>query len=227
MTSIRTIGFALLAAYSLWLFGLEMSSSQAQVRPYFSDIGSEMALFGVNTTLSVALLAGAALLLLFAGTAGNRQLDRGRLFLMSQAALFAFLAADDRFQLHERIAWRLGIRDHYVTLAWAVAELGLLVALWRPTLHPLRVTFLFLAGGALFMVSFLVDALAGTDTWLRLSAEDLAKTWGAAMFFYFGWEVARFHLRTKPGRPSSDDADATKWSRRSIDAGGGSPEHSG
>lgn len=214
MTPIRALGFALLAAYSLCLVGREMSSSQAQVRPYFSDIGSETALFGVNTTLSVALLGGAALLLLFAATAGDRQRDSSRLFLLSQAALFAFLAADDRFQLHERIAWRLGVGDHYVTLAWAIAELGLLAALWRPTLLPLHVTFLFLAGGAMFVVSFLVDALAGADTWLRLSVEDLAKTWGAAMFFNFGWETARFHLRAT-SVPPSNGAHAAEWWRRS------------
>ena len=213
MTPTRAIGFALLAAYSLWLLGLEMSSSQAQVRPFFSDIGAEMALFGVNTTLSVALLGGAALLLLFAGTAGDRQRDSSRVFLLTQAALFAFLAADDRFQLHERIAWRLGIGDHHVTLAWAVAELGLLTALWRPTLLPLRATFLFLAGGALFMVSFLVDVLAGADTWLRLSVEDLAKTWGAAMFFNFGWETARFHLRAKPVSLSDNAFETERWRR--------------
>ncbi|WP_332811474.1 hypothetical protein [Sphingomonas sp.] len=220
MGSIGRAGFALLTIYSLWLISFEMSSSQAQVRPYYSDIGSELAFFAVNTTMSVAFLAGAALLLLFAGTANPDQRDKGREFLLSQAALFAFLAADDRFQLHERIGWRLGIGDHYVTFAWALAELGLLAAYWRPALIPWRATRLFLAGGALFTVSFLVDALANGDALLRLSAEDLAKTWGAAMFFSFGWETARFHLRTKavppprvtapmPCAPGTEPAQAT------------------
>ena len=195
MTPIRATCLALLAAYSLWLIGLEMSTSQAQVRPYFSDIEGEVALFAVNTTLSAALLAGSALLLLFAGTRDEGGSEKRRFFLLSQAALFGLLAADDRFQVHERAAWRLGVADHYVTFVWALSELALLAAFCRPALLTVRATILFLAGAALFALSFLIDAFAGADAWLRLSAEDLAKTWAAAMFFGFGWEMARFHLR--------------------------------
>jgi hypothetical protein len=47
---------------------------------------------------------------------------------------------------------------------------------------------------------------------MRLSAEDLAKTWGAAMFFGFGWDMAGFHLHAKPVA-AADDAKATRSGR--------------
>ena len=182
---------ACLMLYSAWLLGLELSASQAQVRPYFSDLGGDEPLFGVNTTLSASLLGGAALLMAFAALSHARP---GRMFLCSQAGLFALLAADDRFQLHERIGWRLGVSDHYVLLTWAVAELAFLAVLYRPTLVSRRAAALFMAGTALFGIMFVIDAFVPAAAPMRLSAEDLAKAWGAAMFFGFGWEMARHHL---------------------------------
>lgn len=188
-----------LAVYSAWLIGLEMRTSQAEVRPYFADIEGEVPLFAVNTTLSASLLAGAALLMLFAAVAGG-QASRGhhRAFLLSQSGIFGLLAADDRFQLHERIGWRLEIGDHYVLLTWGLAEAAALAAFCRPAFLNPRAAALFVAGGALFALMLALDALAPADARLRLSAEDLAKTWAAAMFFGFGWETARHRLAT-PG----------------------------
>ncbi|MGQ0589478.1 MAG: hypothetical protein ACT4N8_08095 [Sphingosinicella sp.] len=206
MTGIRAICFAMLAVYSMWLIGLEMGGSQAQVRPYFSDIEGAVTLFAVNTTLSVALLAGTALLLMFAATADAPKRHGSRRFLVSLAALFALLAADDRFQVHERLGWRLGIPDHYVLVAWGLAGLALLAAYCRPVLVSPRAAVLFAAGAALFGASFAIDAFAASDAWLRLSLEDLAKSWGAAMFFAFGWESARFHLAPEPASKSLETA---------------------
>ena len=183
-----------LALYSIWLMALELTTSQAGVRPYFSDIEGSVALFGVNTTLSASLLGGAALLLAFAALSSDRA---GRSFLLSQAAIFGLLAADDRFQLHERIGWRLGIGDHYVLLAWAVAELAFLAAFCRPALLTLKAALLFVAGASLFAIMFAVDAFVPAAAPMRLSIEDLAKSWAAAMFFGFAWETARDHLSTR------------------------------
>lgn len=185
---------ALLAIYSVVLAGLELRTSQDHVRPYFSDIEGDVMFHAVNTTLSVALLGGAALLLLFAGFSRRGAGEGARAFLLGQAAMFGLLAFDDRFQLHERLGYRLGIGDHYVMLVWAAAELGLLLLFWRPRHVTRRMTALFGAGAGLFAVMLGFDALVPHDMVLRLSIEDLAKTWGAAMFFAFAWEAARLHL---------------------------------
>ena len=219
---IRAICFAMLAVYSTWLIWLEMDGSQTRVRPYFSDIEGEVALFAVNTTLSVALLAGTALLLMFAATAEEARRRDSRKFLSSQAALFALLAADDRFQLHERLGWRLGVPDHYVLFAWGLVGLALLAAYGRPALVSLRGAVLFAAGAALLAASFAIDAFAASDAWLRLSLEDLAKSWGAAMFLAFGWETARYHLAPTPASRSLEAAIA-EWLPRANEARATSP----
>jgi hypothetical protein len=194
-TALTLCGLLVLAAYSLALLVLEATTSQATVRPYFSDIGEDQPLFAVNTTISASLLAGAALLMLFAAlsTSSHGSRREGR-FLLSQAALFGFLAADDRFQLHERIGWRLGIPDHYVLFVWALLAALALAALHPPS-PPRRAVALYMAGASLFAAMFVIDAFAPAEAALRLSIEDLCKVWGAAMFFAFGWIAARHHLR--------------------------------
>ncbi|MGQ0558021.1 MAG: hypothetical protein ACT4OE_00280 [Sphingosinicella sp.] len=184
---------AMLAGYSATLLGFELGSSQARVRPYFSDIEGDVLFFAINTTLSAGFLAGAALVMLFAAAIGRGEAVERRL-LLSQAAMFAALAADDRFQLHERIGWRIGIGDHFVLLAWAAVELVLLALLFRPLRQTLRACVCLLAGGILFSLMLVIDAVVPADAPMRLSFEDLAKTWGTALLFVFGWDVARFHI---------------------------------
>ncbi|MGF1549043.1 MAG: ATP-grasp domain-containing protein [Sphingomonadaceae bacterium] len=188
------LAFALLGLYTLALLAGELTSSQEHIRHYFSDIEGERPFFAVNTSLSVFLLAGGALLLLFTGLVAARE-RAARRFFIAQAALLALFAADDRFQLHESLAWRLGIGDHYILLAWAVVELWLIL-LWcrRDFLTPAAIGFA-LAGGGFFLLMLGIDAFAASDAAMRLSVEDLAKSWGAAMLFAASWELARAQLR--------------------------------
>jgi hypothetical protein len=204
---------SLLAVYSVLLLWTEWRTSQDHVRQYFSDIEGEVLFHAVNTSLSASLLAGAGLLLAFAALAQRRGgAKAGRPFLLTQAAMFGLFAFDDRFQLHERLGYRLGVPDHYVMLVWAVAELILLGLYCRPEHVTRRMVILFVAGTAWFAVMLFIDAVVPHDLVLRLSAEDLAKAWGAAMFFWFGWEAARFHLLGEGGpirlQPSAEDQHA-------------------
>lgn len=191
------IVLSLLVAYSGSLVWVELNTSQAYVRQYFTDIEGDVLFYAVNTTLSVFLLAGTSLLLSFAALAGPGAVGNVRPFLLSQAAMFGLLALDDRFQLHERLGYRLGVPDHYVMLAWAAAEAILLLLFCRPRHVTARMAVLFLAGTAFFALMMVFDALVPADAILRLSIEDLAKSWGAAMFFGFGWEAARDHLQAR------------------------------
>lgn len=212
---LASVACLLLAAYSAALVGIEWRTSQDHVRQYFTDIEGDVLFYAVNTTLSVFLLAGAALLMAFAalGGGGNR-VGGSRRFLLTQAAMFGLLAFDDRFQLHERIGYRLGVGDHYVMLAWAVGELALLGLFCRPRHVTRGMAALFVAGGGWFAVMMAFDALMPHDMVLRLSIEDLAKAWGSAMFFGFGWEAARYHLSR-----DASDGEAAPSSWRALAAG--------
>lgn len=191
--------FLALAIYSAVLLAVEWHTSQDFVRQYFTDIEGDVPFFAVNTTLSTFLLTGAAILLLFAACAGRRDGPAVAVwFLVTQAAMLAFLAFDDRFQLHEAIAYRVDIADHYVMALWAAIEVALLLGLTRLSFVPVRSAAFFVAGCTCFAVMMVFDALVPHDMVLRLSIEDLAKSWAAALFFAAAWFVARFHLGLDP-----------------------------
>lgn len=191
----------ILAAYSAVLMGLEFRTSQETVRPYFTDIEGDVLFYAVNTTLSSFLLAGAAMFLAFAALGAREARGRQQAFFLSQALMFALLASDDRFLLHERIGYRLGVEDHFVMATWAAAEIALLALFCRPAYVTARMARLFAAGAGFFVIMFAIDAFVDADLPMRLSAEDLAKTWGAAMFFAFAWCAAL--SRVEPARPAA------------------------
>jgi hypothetical protein len=99
----RNVIFGLLVVYSAVLIGVELSTSQAFVRNFFTDIEGPVHFYAVNTTLTVALLWGAALLfaVCVVCTEGLPDAAQPRWFYLSQVLMFAFLGFDDRFQFHE------------------------------------------------------------------------------------------------------------------------------
>jgi hypothetical protein len=198
-------GFGVLAVYSAGLLAIEWSTSQDFVRNFFTDIEGPVPFYAVNTTLSVFLLWTAAVLFLVAAacTADDRGAARWRRFFLSQVCVFAFLGMDDRFKFHEWSARHLGIGDHWVLMAVAVAEAALLVLLGGALVWRSRSVLLLGAGTALFGVMFLIDACFPHDMVLRLSLEDLAKTWSAALFCLWAWSLCSRsidRLRTAPLR---------------------------
>lgn len=199
--------FAGLGAYSALLLATEAATSQDFVRHYFSDIDGGRPFFAINTTVSTMFLACAAILLVFAACSARPNTPARTLFLLwGQAGLLAFLAFDDRFQLHEALAYRLEIGDHFIMLGWAGLELGLLLAAARRDQIPLS-TFLWTGLGAGFFVLMMVfDALVPHDMIMRLSIEDLAKSWAAAFFLASAWTFARFHIGLSPKEQTLGDA---------------------
>lgn len=189
MNYTRMFLLASLVLYSLLLLGIEFYTSQSFVRNFFTDIEGPVPFYAVNTTLSVFLLWATALLfavclLCIQGTENNQRL---RLFFISQLIIFAWLGLDDRFKFHEGLAWRMGIGDHWILIAVAVIEVLCLVALGgKYLLDSGSVGHLFLAAGA-FCVMIVIDAWFPHDMRLRLSCEDLAKTWAATYLFLFAW----------------------------------------
>ncbi|REK22401.1 MAG: hypothetical protein DWQ42_17175 [Planctomycetota bacterium] len=191
MKSTTKVLLLILAIYSVALIAVELMTSQDHVRHYFTDIEGPVRFYAVNTSLSVFLLWATALLFAVCLLCVNNQDGERRLwwFFVSQVAVFAYLGLDDRFKLHESFAWRLGIGDHYVLFVVALAECFFLLALGRREVLTGRSGRLLLAAAVLFGVMIFFDAVAPHDMVLRLTLEDLAKTWANVFFFAFAWHL--------------------------------------
>lgn len=183
--------FAALGLYSAALIGIELCTSQDYVRHYVSDVEGPVRFYAVNTTLSVFMLWATALLFgvgLWCASRGNETV-RTRWFLATQIAIFAWLGLDDRFRIHEYIAAHGGFGDHYVLLAVGAVELLCLSLLgWNIVFQ--RSVLIWLGAASLFFVVMLIfDAVVPHDAVLRLSVEDVAKTWAAMCFCLFAWNI--------------------------------------
>ncbi len=104
------------------------------------------------------------------------------------------------------MAWRLETWDHYVLITVGLGEVALLWLLGRQFLQGRAKLFLILAC-LLFGVMLFFDALAPHFMPLRLSLEDLAKTWSSLFFLLFAWEIHLDQVRALAGaRDPADDA---------------------
>ena len=202
MTGPARWGFFVLALYSAVLLTIELVTSQDYVHHFFTDIEGPVPFYAINTTLSVALLWGTALL--FVVTAHTlRDVSGGegvRRFALSQAAIFGFLGFDDRFKFHEEVGEWFGIGDHFVLATVALLEVAFLIWLAGPRVLQGRTSDFLRAAVALFALMFVIDALGPHDMRLRLSLEDLFKTWSGVCFFLFGWSIYTRCLDTLRGR---------------------------
>ena len=200
MRTINSLGLMLLIAYSSVLITIEWNTSQDYVRNYFCDIDGPVKFYAINTTLSVFLLWSTALMFIvcFAVLKDSPKTGRLRWFCLSQAAVFAFLGFDDRFAFHESAAWRLGIGDHFVLLAVAVAEVAFLLLLGGAVIFRRPAGTYLAVATVLFVVMIFIDACVPHDLVLRLTFEDLAKTWSALCFFLFSWEICFSSIRDRP-----------------------------
>ena len=185
-----------LAVYSLVLIGVELTTSQDFVRHYFTDIEGPVLFYAVNTTLSVTLLWATALLFLVGVACTTGLPGRSRLcwFFASQAAMFAWLGFDDRFKFHEHVAWRLDIGDHFILLSLAMLEGLLLFLLGRSEILGRGPRRFLLGGVGLFVLMIFFDACVPHDMVLRLSLEDLTKTWANVCFCGFAWQLVRAEI---------------------------------
>ena len=185
------IVISLLALYSVILIGIEANTSQDYVRHFVSDVEGPVPFYAINTTLSVFLLWATALFfgVCLACDRNDPNRRHARWFFLSQILMFAWLGIDDRFKAHEHIGWHLNIGDHYVLIAAAMVEIALLVFLGRSIVFR-PAPMLRLSGAAFFFaVTMFFDAIYPHDAFLRLSLEDVAKTWSALFFCLFAWQL--------------------------------------
>lgn len=156
-----------------------------------------MAFHAVNTSLSVWLLLGTALLFAVSASCvrGVPSLRRAHLLYLSQAMMFAYFAIDDRFKIHESVGDIIGIGDHFVLLAAAFVQILFLAKLGGVALLRSPGRGWLLAGWALALVMISIDALAPHDALLRLSTEDLAKSAAALAIFLWAWDTLSRRLK--------------------------------
>lgn len=192
------IGVVLLLVYSAAIMGCELMFGQPAVREYLTDIHGKVFFYGINTTLTTLFLVLIAYNFILCALDFKKS-DRGKKllwFFISQSALFLFLAMDERFKVHERIGVHLKIDDAYVLGMIGVFELGLLYYYkeiqWPRTFKSLS---LFL-GGFLFGIMILIDAFGADKGVLRLSFEDLSKTWAIFFLFLYSFESYKLSIKT-------------------------------
>jgi len=183
--------FFLLTIYCIVLISIEANSSQDFVRNFFTDIQGEVPLYAVNTSLSVFLLLGTALifaLTLITLNVKENNLDKIK-FYRSQVFLFGYLGLDDRFLIHEYIGHILGINDALIIGLLGVLEIALIVV-WGDYRQWSITTRNYLLGAAFCSgLMMLIDGTFPSEMILRLSLEDLSKTWANTFIFLFSWSI--------------------------------------
>ncbi|WP_269526101.1 hypothetical protein [Coraliomargarita parva] len=190
------LGGLLLALYSTILLLTEYKFGQDTVRIFFGDLPGAGRFHYFNTSLCYLLFCGTGLLFLVAASfqpddAGPRQ----GTFLFSQVIIFGYLGLDDRYVLHEQIGTAIGIDDVFVLLVLGGMELTLLLTAGRTFLRSkMTLACLGLAGGFFALMAFCDGALP-LDMPMRLSMEDLSKTWSAFFLFLYGWTVLKQVLK--------------------------------
>lgn len=200
-----------LALYSITIAVIEWRTSQFHVRSYLGDITTDdgplpddVDFYLVNTTLSVFLLWTTALVFLITTQCITPTMEniRYRRFLWSQVVVFVYLGFDDRFQVHEKVAFRVGdIPDDFVVGVVGLVEIGLLVAFARSVGFVGRTRRWLIGAAVATMIMFVIDGYAPDDMRLRLSVEDLAKVWAGWFLVLFAWSFLERELHRARSGP--------------------------
>ena len=185
----------LLGLYSICIIAIELSSGQPEVRHYLTDIRGPVLLYGLNTSLTTILLILTAYNFWLGWKRNNSKEIYGfddRNYFLLQSLIFIYLALDERFMIHERAAFVLGIHDAFPLIGVAVVEL---FVLWKfQALNPDKPgRRLIYISATLFALMMLIDAFGGSDRVLRLSLEDLTKLWAIFCLFLYSWRVLNFN----------------------------------
>lgn len=193
-TALKGLAITLLI-YSFAIISAELYGGQDYVRHYVSDIDGEVLLYGINTTLSTIILSitSYTFVICYLMQNGTKVIERNwHFFFASQAIIFAYLAMDERFMLHERIGYVLGIHDSIPLLFLAVVEFVLLYNFGELTRRRSKEFKSLMAAAICFSIMIIIDAFGPSKGLLRLSLEDLFKIW--AVFFLFRYSFCKFIL---------------------------------
>ncbi|MFM2312513.1 MAG: hypothetical protein RLZZ04_1789 [Cyanobacteriota bacterium] len=181
----------LLITYSIVLMFVEIKTSQDFVRNFFADIQGDVPFYAVNTTLTVFLLWATSLMFqVNLALSPIEKINASQVnFYRSQACFFCYLGFDERFLIHEKIGYVLGINDALIILGLGIIEL-VFIASWGNYQKWSNTTRSDLLRAAIcFSLMVVMDGAFPQDMVLRLSLEDLAKTWANVFLFLFSWNI--------------------------------------
>jgi len=189
--SIIAVIFLLL--YSTIILYIEYSTSQKFVRYFLTDIEGPVPFYAINTTLSYTLFIISSVLFLISTylVKLNKEIEnRSEIyFYISQVLIFLYLGMDDRFYFHERLYHHIGIPGDGIIILIGIIELIILFTIGRITERnsSIKNSFYLMCLFAFFMI--LIDLIVPENMLLRLSLEDLSKTWSAFFVVRFAWLI--------------------------------------
>ena len=194
MSNFRIFFFIALTFYSITLLYIEKHTSQDFVRNFFTDIQGPVFFYAINTSLSVFLLWSTALVFAICLLCiDSLKAQSEKLFYFSQIGLFVWLGFDDRFLIHEHLSHWVG--ETYIILSLSLLEIYFLITLGQLHKQPQSALF-YLCMGAIFTgIMIVIDTFMPSHLMLRLSVEDLSKSWGAFFLFLFAWEILKYKIQ--------------------------------
>lgn len=123
------------------------------------DLNAELTL---PAYFSAGLLAGAAVMAILAG-ASSEGATVPRLVWVGWALLLSFMAGDELAAVHERLQYRLDLPGQVVLAPLILLAGGLFVAILRGIRTHRRARTLMVAGGALWVLSQMIDLIYSFD----------------------------------------------------------------
>jgi hypothetical protein len=185
--------------YTILFLALNISCSQEQISYYFADISGPVIFYAVNTTFSVLLLwsTGLIFFLCFIIEIETTKELRRIAFYFSQIIVFWFLAADQRFMLHDFLGEAFQIHKAYILLFWGCLE-GLALT-WSESFHKasLLAKFNIFIGAFLFFCMFLVSAFIPPDVIMFETTKDMLKIWSSLFILLFSFSFFIVQVKEK------------------------------
>jgi len=183
-------GFLLLV-YSLILMSIEFQYGQEHVRPYFTDLQGSVFLYGINTSFTAFLLLACALLFFISSTLLSSPVQKW--FCYSQIFIFTYMGLDDRFLIHEMIGRVLHKNDAWTLLIMGGLEVVFLLFLGKFFSMPRKIQTLLVTAAGLFALMVYVDVRGAEDGFMRLSLEDLLKSWSVFFLFLYAYSYMQIY----------------------------------
>lgn len=187
------ITIIILLLYSIVILYIEYSTSQKFIRNFLTDIEGPVPFYAINTTLCYTLLIISSLFFLLSAYILRLKKDFYNssefYFLISQSIIFFYLAIDDRFMFHEKLNHYMGIPGDLIIVVIGLLELIILLTVGKikTRTHSIKNSFYLMTTFAFLMI--VIDLIFPADMVLRLSLEDLSKTWSTFFIARFSWLI--------------------------------------
>ena len=197
MNKTKTILIIFLILYSITLLTIEFLTSQDFVRNFLTDIEGPVPFYAINTSLSSLLfiLTGVLFFISYQLIDKTPNNTRELRFYLAQIFIFLYLGLDDRFMFHEKMKHHIGIDGDIVLGLLVVIEFFIIVYLGNISERDVSTKISLLLAGIFTFIMLLFDHIVPQKMVLRLSIEDLSKTWSAFFLLMFSWNIVSNNIK--------------------------------